>query len=190
MTELLRVYFDPAELDREGYPKAWSTGADGALAIKDLVRQEAGNRCIRCFHPYKKGDGQWSACDSKCIHGGPYRWWDPIEGRFYESGSTHVRGAGVEAEWRILTVHHLNGIKHDCRWWNLVALCQRCHLSIQSRVIMDRPYEYEHSAWFKIYAAGFYAWKYLGLNLSREETEARLQELLALEHSSTQEAMF
>jgi len=32
----------------------------------------------------------------------------------------------------MLTVHHLNGIKADCRWQNLVALCQRCHLHIQA----------------------------------------------------------
>lgn len=30
-----------------------------------------------------------------------------------------------------LTVHHLNGIKSDCRNENLVALCQRCHLRAQ-----------------------------------------------------------
>lgn len=32
-----------------------------------------------------------------------------------------------------LTVHHLNGIKSDCRASNLVALCQRCHLSIEAK---------------------------------------------------------
>lgn len=33
----------------------------------------------------------------------------------------------------VLTVHHLNGIKSDCRYENLVALCQRCHLHIQAK---------------------------------------------------------
>jgi hypothetical protein len=33
----------------------------------------------------------------------------------------------------VLTVHHLNGIKADCRTENLVALCQRCHLRIQAK---------------------------------------------------------
>lgn len=33
----------------------------------------------------------------------------------------------------VLTVHHLNMLKPDCRWQNLVALCQRCHLHIQHR---------------------------------------------------------
>lgn len=33
----------------------------------------------------------------------------------------------------VLTVHHLNGDKADCSPENLVALCQRCHLSIQAK---------------------------------------------------------
>jgi hypothetical protein len=153
------------------------------VAIKELVRQQAGHRCIRCFHPYKAGDGEWSACDSRCLHGGPYRWWDPIEGRWFTSDSARVRGTGSEAQWRILTVHHLNGIKHDCRWWNLVSLCQRCHLTIQAKVRMERPWTKEHSEWFKPYVAGYYAWSLLGEELTREETMARLEELLALQHS-------
>ena len=36
------------------------------------------------------------------------------------------------ANGRVLTVHHLNMLKNDCRWQNLVALCQRCH-KIQPR---------------------------------------------------------
>lgn len=81
-----------------------------------------------------------------------------------------------------LTVHHLTMAKDDCRWWNIVALCQRCHLSIQHRVIMARPWVMqEHSDWFKPYAAGWYAWRYRGEELSRAEVAARLDELLALE---------
>lgn len=80
-----------------------------------------------------------------------------------------------------LTVHHLDGDKANCRWWNLVALCQRCHLHIQAKVRMDQMWPLEHSEWFKPYAAGWYAWRYLGLELSREETVARMDELLRLE---------
>ena len=83
--------------------------------------------------------------------------------------------------WHVLTVHHLDGDKANCVWWNLLALCQRCHLSIQGRVKPDQPYIFEHSAWFKPYAAGFYAKKYLGLDLNREEACARIVELLAFE---------
>ncbi|HDD36640.1 hypothetical protein DRN34_03175 [Thermococci archaeon] len=31
-----------------------------------------------------------------------------------------------------LTVHHLDGNPANCRYSNLVALCQRCHLAIQA----------------------------------------------------------
>jgi len=46
---------------------------------------------------------------------------------------------------------------------------------------MEQPYIFEHSAWFRPYAAGFYAWKYLHQDLSREEVMKRIEELLALE---------
>src|SRR5690242_21241546 len=49
-----------------------------------------------------------------------------------------------------LTVHHLDIDPSNCRWWNLAALCQRCHLSIQGRVHMDRPWVMgDHSEWFR-----------------------------------------
>ena len=85
------------------------------------------------------------------------------------------------ASGHVMTVHHLDGDKSNCRWWNLPALCQRCHLSIQGRVCMEQPYIFEHSVWFRPYVAGFYAWKYLTEDLTREQVMARLDELLALE---------
>jgi 5-methylcytosine-specific restriction endonuclease McrA len=33
----------------------------------------------------------------------------------------------------VLTVHHLDMVKSNCDQTNLVALCQRCHLRIQSQ---------------------------------------------------------
>ncbi len=100
-----------------------------------------------------------------------------------------------EAEWRCLrckhdhdspagyclTVHHWDGNKANCVWWNCPALCQRCHLSIQGRVSPDRPWVFVHSRWFQPYVAGFYAKKYLDLDLNRAEVDDRLDELLALE---------
>ena len=172
MSGLLRVYLDPNDIGPDGYPYAWHKPSPFEAAIKDSVRAKSGDRCVRCGHPYKKGMGEWSACDEHCTHGGEVA--DTL--RYNEDGMTW------EARWRILTVHHLNGIKHDCRWWNLAALCQRCHLTIQAKVHMLRPYHREHSDWFKPYVAGFYAWHFLGEELTREQTEARLDELLALEH--------
>ena len=81
-----------------------------------------------------------------------------------------------------LTVHHLDINPANCRWWNLLPLCQRCHLSVQGRVNLDRPWVMSaHSEWFKPYVAGFYALKYLGLDLTRTEVDERLPELLELE---------
>jgi hypothetical protein len=56
-----------------------------------------------------------------------------------------------------LTVHHLDIDPANCAWWNVVALCQRCHLSIQGKVIMERVYMFPHSEWFKPYVAAYYA---------------------------------
>lgn len=56
-----------------------------------------------------------------------------------------------------LTVHHLDMDPANNKWWNLAALCQRCHLTIQSKVIMEQYWMFEHSEWFKPYVAGYYA---------------------------------
>jgi hypothetical protein len=183
-----RVY-EPGECGKDGYPFAWHKGEP---SVKDLVRELAGHRCVRCLHPYEKGKhgkGEWSLCDEQCMHRAPIRWHDPSLGRVVWLSEDHTPLAGVgvehgyvvEAQWRILTVHHLTGAKADLRWWNLAALCQRCHLQIQGRVRMEQVYPHEHSDWFKPYAAGYYAVTYLGEDLTREQTEERLDELLALE---------
>jgi hypothetical protein len=173
-------YFPPDECTgKDGYPPEWHA------TIKHAVRAEAGHRCVRCQHPYEKGAGAWSPCDERCNHDGPLRYLttegygevDPAVARrlIYDHGQC------IEAAWRILTVHHLDGDKGNCRWWNLAALCQRCHLEIQCKVHMDRRWLKPHSEWFKPYVAGYYAWTFLGEDLTREQVDARLDELLALE---------
>lgn len=173
------------ELRPDGYPQAWHD------VLKHEVRKDAGNRCVRCGHPYMKGAGEWSRCDKRCAHGGPFRVYDdeaPELGWGLVSADTNTyakkwvrMGHQVEAAWRILTVHHLDGVKANCRWWNLAALCQRCHLQIQGKVQMARVWPWEHTAWFQPYVAGFYAATYLGEELTRDETVARMDELLGLE---------
>lgn len=137
------------------YPPEWP---DVAWSVK----QDAGWRCARCGHPH-----EWSyeriPCDDRC---------DPAR----------HRGGLNDGRQRILTVHHLDGDKHNLAWWNLVALCQVCHLVIQAKVILERPWTWlEHSDWFKPYAAGWYAHRYLGQELTRDEVLERIDELLALE---------
>ena len=81
----------------------------------------------------------------------------------------------------VLTVHHFNGDKSNCQWWNLLALCQRCHLHIQNKVDPETPWMFEHTEWLKPYVAGFYAWKYQNRELTREQATADLDNLLNLE---------
>lgn len=200
-----RVYA-PDECGPDGYPLAWHKlpepefsalldAADLVLpgGIKDVVRALAGHRCVRCMHPFRvrAGQGRWSPCDHGCLHGGAHRWQTDSDGDDWtveaeaeaEIGRIlHAHtGVKIEAEYRILTVHHLSGVKADCRWFNLCALCQRCHLTVQGKVVMDRVWPHEHSDWFKPYVAGYYAHRYLGEEISREQAVARMDELLALE---------
>lgn len=198
MKELFRQYTE-SECVFDGYPWHWGHKSRDPVTlelikpIKDIVRERAGYRCVRCMHPYRKGDeriserGEWSPCDEFCEHEGPFRYRGT---GVVVMGETTVSKPDYRlAQWRILTVHHLDEDKGNCRWWNLASLCQRCHLRMQRAVVMDRPWHYEHSDWFKPYAAGFYAWKYLGEDLTSVETCARIEELLKLEHRFTQEAM-
>jgi hypothetical protein len=175
------------------YPPDWP-------AIGDATRERAGHRCIRCRHPYRvgqQGSGEWSPCDAQCRHVGPfgyqYRDGDIVVDESIQSTNAGERASvaifipgrpRLVAQWRILTVHHLDGNKANGSWWNLLALCQRCHLQIQCRVNPDQPWLFEHSEWFRPYVAGFYAKKYLGVELTREEVEQRLEELLALERQA------
>lgn len=153
-TELLRVY-EAHELGRDGYPLAWHSD------VKYLVRELAGHRCIRCGHPYPPGiaqqfsRGEWTPCDELCTHGGPLSasspdapWAQDYDDADALKVARHhleiIDGRGwVEARYRILTVHHLNGDKADRRWWNLLALCQRCHLQVQGKVNPLRPWPWD-----------------------------------------------
>jgi hypothetical protein len=123
--------------------------------IGDRVRAEAGNRCIRCGHP--QGDKLYTRapCDDSC---------------------THAR----DGKMRVLTVHHLDGDKANVRWWNLLSLCQACHLSIQGRVIPERVWLFDHSPWFVPYVCGFYASYYGGQEITRAEAESDPTRWLAL----------
>lgn len=169
------------------YPPDWPE-------INARACAEAGHRCIRCGHPYRKGthgNGEWSPCDDKCTHAGPLAWMFPDAPTIPISDQsvpvTTARRLGGQtahrlfARWRILTVHHLTGDKANCEWWNLLPLCQRCHLTVQGNVNPQIPYFLEHSEWFRPYVAGFYAHKYEGRNITREEATSRLGELLAME---------
>lgn len=169
--------------------------ADDGKARRLAVRAEAGHRCIRCQHLFKSGEhgkGEWSPCDSQCVHNGPMRITSHDDCRDAPMVlEVARRNAGeivkdpntvlVEAQWRILTVHHLDGQKDNDAWWNTLALCQRCHLEIQGKVDPRVPWFLEHSEWFKPYVAGFYANHYFGLQLTREDVMLDLDFLSSIE---------
>lgn len=110
--------------------------------------------------------------------------WPEIAGRVKaECGAICIRYRhpdDIDAGY-LFTVHHFDGNKSNCEWWNLMGLCQRCHLKVQARVNPEISYFLEHSAWAKPYIAGFYAKKYEGKLLTRPEVELRLEELLGYE---------
>jgi len=119
----------------------------------------------------------------------------PITGEYPSDWKEIAKSVKDEAHWEcircnhihevetghVLTVHHFDGDKSNCSWWNLMALCQRCHLNIQARVDPNQPFFLSHSEWAQPYVAGFYAKKYLDDELNRKQVEGNLAELLALE---------
>lgn len=166
------------------HPENWD---EIALEVKDT----AGWRCVRCKHPM----GRWlQGIDDL------YKTAQALIDKLEPANPRHTlrfmpEGAFLIATWlpcddqcthlpdgkqRVLTVHHLDGNKDNCRWWNLPALCQSCHLKIQAQVIMSQTYQLPHTDWFKPYVAGFYASTLLGEDLTREEVMGRLDELLAI----------
>jgi hypothetical protein len=97
------------------------------------------------------------------------------------AGNKCLRCGSPSVPGRILTTHHFDGNKANDEWWNLLALCQVCHLKIQGKVDPEIPFIFEHSDWLKPFVAGFYAKKYEGRLITRDEAERRMDELLAYE---------
>lgn len=58
----------------------------------------------------------------------------------------------------VLTVHHLDGDKWNLQSWNLAALCQRCHLRVQNRVIFYQDWPFPHSPWMARHVAEYNEW--------------------------------
>jgi hypothetical protein len=85
--------------------------------------------------------------------------WDEISKAVKDVANWHCVRCGHANDrdsGHVLTVHHLDGKKNNCAWWNIPALCQKCHLQIQHKVIMEREWMFEHSKWFLPYVAAYY----------------------------------
>jgi hypothetical protein len=116
-----------------------------------------------------------------------------FSGQYPRNWNEIAKQVKEEADWRCvrcghphepatghtLTVHHLTGQKDQCAWWNIPALCQRCHLKIQAKVVMHRQWYLPHSDWFKPYVAGYYAHVH-GLPDDKESVLANMDALIAL----------
>jgi 5-methylcytosine-specific restriction endonuclease McrA len=100
---------------------------------------------------------------------------DEADWKCLRCGHPHAPESGYT-----LTVHHLDLNPANCAWWNIPALCQRCHLQVQNKVVMERHWMFEHSEWFKPYVAGYYA-HLNGLPERKAYILTHLDELLALE---------
>jgi hypothetical protein len=138
------------------YPPDWK-------AVSRRVRDEAGWRCVRCFHPFDRDIGKPLACDicdlRRCRH------------QLITARPRGVFNYGV---------HHLDGDKGNCRWWNLLALDNACHLSVQARVIPERAWLFDHSLWFIPYVCGFYAHYFGSVEITREQAIAEPARWLAM----------
>lgn len=131
---------------------------DDWSAVATAVKTDAGNRCAACGHPHETPTNRVS-CDELCGH-------------------------EADDRQRILTVHHLDGDKANCRWWNLVPLCQVCHLRVQGRLHPDQGFLCAPPEWLQPYLAGRYAWNVLGLELDRFEVQVVIPEVLAMVNPS------
>lgn len=87
-------------MDMKKYPKNWK------WLSKQIIKREA-NRCGLCH--VKNGENYWRD-DS----GFPF--------------ASEMRGFNKVKI--VLTVHHINYDPSDNREYNLIALCQRCHLRL------------------------------------------------------------
>lgn len=76
-----------------------------------------------------------------------------------------------------LTVHHLDMNPGNCAWWNLAALCQKCHLSVQARIFVDQPNMFGHEDWYKPFVAGYHA-HIFGLPEDKKYVMDHLDELI------------
>lgn len=98
------------------------------------------------------------------------------DGKCIRCGHEHDPASGYT-----LTVHHMDMNPANNVWWNLLALCQRCHLTIQSKVVLEQGFMFRIGEWLEVYVAGYYAKQGGSDNhVDREQIEADKYKILAL----------
>ena len=69
-------------------------------------------------------------------------------------GHPHDKPSG-----HVLTCHHLDYNRSNCKDWNLAALCQKCHLIIQARFWISQMWMFDNTEpWMKPHIDGYLAW--------------------------------
>lgn len=117
--------------ERHRYPSDWK-------AISARVRDEAGQKCEWCSAPNGELIRRGVTRDGQNV-------WRPVGASAYEDGHCAITGKVVSdsspdvVAYRdpirvVLTVAHLNHQPEDCARANLRALCQRCHLTYDSKL--------------------------------------------------------
>ena len=154
--------FDP----RGDYPSDWPD-------ISRATRDEAGWRCVRCFHPFDSSKNSPRPCDQLCDHN---------RGRY----PSHNRNNVAHQYWSpgfSYVVHHLDGDRSNQAWWNRLALCSACQQFVEARMRIERPWTLDESSWFVPYACGLSAHHFGGLEISRAQADAEPARWLALGHT-------
>ena len=84
--------------------------------------------------------------------------WKEIAKRIKEKAGWKCERCGHpddKGSGHVLTVHHLDWNRSNCADWNLAALCQRCHLHVQGKVVMSQIWMLSHSAWMQPHVDGY-----------------------------------
>lgn len=137
------------------YPPDWAD-------ISTAVKEAAGWCCVRCGHPHDPGKSM-----KPCPDCPPERGFE-VNGTERKSVVQAAADAACQTcqgsrevidddnSWYCLTVHHLDMDKSNCVDWNMAALCQRCHLSVQGRVDFYQQYLFEITGWMRPYVEKFW----------------------------------
>jgi hypothetical protein len=108
-------------IDYKEYPTDWKE-------ISLRIRERDGNKCKCC--------GIRNHAIIERLRNGRWRYiseieYDMIHSKVWDSGYSRTGAIKALGFTRVvLTVAHLNHIKHDVRDENLQALCQACHLKL------------------------------------------------------------
>ena len=131
------------------YPANWPE-------VANAIKEAAGWRCERCHHP---DEPPWKIGGSRTEQWNRLRDPDMAGDGWFQTGRSPCDDLCTHpqtdpAKQRMLTVHHLDLDKSNVEDWNLAALCQGCHLSVQGRVDMHQEYVFAHTDWMKPHVAG------------------------------------